>query len=252
MEAKLVRSVVGRITKFGNYVRLFDGARNPRKRRDDRLVWKDINFGEEYVRGRIEAVICLNPAPVGDLKGDRIFLAHRANIDRIGVELLVRRQVEQQGSVNIAEVHDGGNNSVLVRVVERVNGVQGLAATRWVDRKADKEVLGALRGCYHSTRYGFKIYPRPTEREFGVAVLCTAVDADQFPYEMIQGAPEIVDRISQDKRQFRRQLPVNCDFDPAVPCPILTLAFDDRTVRALVDEGSKGCIEITDVLLGPL
>lgn len=231
----------------------FDFVLERRERRNDRLSWNTVNFAKEYVRGRMDAVICINAKSARNLEASNSTNLHRPNVDRITLDALTGRRVDQEHVTKLGKTQDGGERGMLVRVVERVDGVEPFPVTRWVDREVNEEVLRRLNGCYRSTRTGFKIYPRPADGQLGFAVLCSAVYPDEFPHQVIHDAAQIVDGIPEKQREVGPQRPVLYDFDPDAPSvpAILTLGLNARTVWARVDERSKGSIEITDVLLGP-
>ena len=197
-------------------------------------------------------MIHINPKANGGFKNERT-LPNGFGVDGISINPCVRRQVNEPDSVNVGNMDDGHNDGMLVHVVERIEGVEGFSGTRRVDRKIDKEVLGVLSGCYHSSRRGFKIFPAAPAGKLGMAIQCTAIDSNQFPYQMVQNAPVVMNGVAKDRRQRSGKIGGYFDFDPSPPLiPTVTIRFNDRTVRVSVDELIDPPFEISEVLIGPL
>jgi hypothetical protein len=229
-----------------------DRERYLRERRNDWLSWKGIAVWEEYVRGRIDVVICVN-AKAGWRGVDRsVGVGSEVSGDRVQLSSFASRRVDQNNAINVAHMHDRGDNSMLVTVVESVKTVENTILTRRVSLKADYEVLSLLSGCYHSSRRGFKIYPRVAEGELSMAILCSTIPPDQLPYEMIKNTAKVVNTIAQNETDFLGHLSkaVNANSDRPVT-PTISLSFDGRSVWARVDKGSEDLIEVTEVLIGP-
>ena len=142
---------------------------------------------------------------------------------------------------------------MLVHTVERVHGVEKFSVARWVCRKANNQILHRLRGCYHSTRRGFEIYPPRPNGELKMLVLFSAVKADQIPHGVIESAPEIVNGIPEYQWQIERQGLIDQQLNPNLKgLPVLTLTFDNRSVWAQFNPGLDFGLEVADVLLGPI
>lgn len=231
--------------------RLRDIRSDIRHRRNDRIRWNAVNFGEEYIRGRLDIVVALNAKSGRRLESNRT-LPEAARVDRINNSLFVGSQINQCDPRYVAEMKDWRDDRMLISVVENVKGVEGFTGSIRVQREADEKVSSILSGCYHSSRRGFKIYPRAADGHFGMAVRCSTVELDKLPYQVVQHAPVIVDRVPQNQGQRVRNFSVNSDLNPNAPkVPILTLTLDVRSVRAEINEVGEPIFEVSEVLVGP-
>ena len=103
---------------------------------------------------------------------------------------------------NSCNSYDRSNDGMFVSIIEPLQVVEFLSRPTWICRESDKEFLRVVEGCFYSLTRGFVFPLIATERKCDFAVLCTAVNSNQFPCSMIKGGAEIVNRISQDERQI--------------------------------------------------
>jgi len=88
------------------------------------------------------------------------------------------------------------------------------------------------------------------ERRREFAVLCAAVNSNQFPCSMIKGGAEIVNSISQDERQIGGRCLAEANLEGL--CASLRIIVDAKRIGVCLYKSIQSDLEIADVLLGPL
>ena len=227
-----------------------DGVQHMPKSGKDRLIWNNIDFGKEYVWGRINVAIhCKTKALRGGENGPII----NGRKEGFCGDLFFSGQIDQKHAVDVADVDDRSNRSMFIRTIERVHGVEEFPVARWVCRKLDQQIFHTLRGCYHSTNRGFEIHPSSANNELKLLVLASAVKPDQIPHGMVERTPQVMNGIPEYEWQMERKGLIDEQLYPDIgELPVLSLTFDNRSVWAEFDPSQSGGLEVADMLLGPL
>lgn len=154
---------------------------------------------------------------------------------------------------HMADGSDAGSwsqNCVLVRVIEQMEAVNFLAPATWVCRETDEEFFRVGVGCFYSITRGFVILPSVTHRESGMAILCTAIDPDQFPRRMVKRRSEIMNRVAENQRELAWDLlaEANLNGHPAS----VRIAADAKSMGVALHKSIECDLQINDVMFGPL
>jgi len=109
---------------------------------------------------------------------------------------------------------------------------------------------GWIRGCYRSTVDGcYKFISCPAKRKLGETIGTSATQANNIAVQQIERRSQVVSGISDNRRDFSRELSNNLDLENIhVSVQVL---LDNETVKVVIDEGVEKFIKLTDVLIGP-
>jgi hypothetical protein len=118
-------------------------------------IRNDIAFGKEYIGGRIDVAVHCKAKSVR--RGEDCLTPFNYGIERFSANSLVGSNVDQNDAIDVTNVQDRCDGAMFIRTIERVHCVKEFSVARWVCRKASKQVLDTLRGCFHSTHRGFEI-----------------------------------------------------------------------------------------------
>ena len=108
---------------------------------------------------------------------------------------------------------NGSEKGVLIGYIEAIEAIQFPARPSWICRQGDKEFLRIVTRCFYSITRGLVIPLRSTSREGQVAVLCAAINPNQFPSGMVESGSQVMDGISKDERESSWYRLVEVDLD---------------------------------------
>lgn len=210
----------------------------------------DYSVAEKYFRGDLYVVIKFDRTAVGDICDDCIgtsaptdsAISHRHENPTIGVEDL------ELG--NAACPDNGGDDRVLIRVVEKVDDIEQITSSAGECLAFFEQIPYFGAGCFYSFATGFKVGPIITSGKFEIAVLRAAVIANELPCHMIKGTPQIVDSIAYYQGEFSRHFFVEAN--PNGGFPGFWVGANANVVRISFDERFKLPLEVVDVMIGPL
>jgi hypothetical protein len=138
---------------------------------------------------------------------------------------------------------------MLISIVGFIDSPKGVPIPTLVSGQPYEELFGIEPLCFHSFTSGFVILGSGTSRKLGPFVLCSAIQPNDLPSDVIQGAFEVVYRIPNDQRDFLWRL----DFKPYAnqESPGFLISLEPKRMRISVNERIKHSLKIKDVLLGP-
>lgn len=232
-------------TKIPECVR--DGIAEAHQRWQDRLSWNSLDIAKEYVGGRLELVIAINPvAGKRSDVGDPITAPLEHHV--FTQQTVIGCEINKQDALDSGRLEDWRDDGVLLCVVELREPVEGLPSTFRVNGEVDEEVDSVLPGCFYSFARGFEINPLVPGWKLRVPAP-RLVDAEQFPSGVIKGGSKVVDGIAQNEGQFggQRGVEENLEKEGAV----LFLLADAHSVTVVPSEVFKRQLEVADVMIGP-
>lgn len=128
-----------------------------------------------------------------------------------------------------------GPNQVSVPILEKFEGLEKI-----------RQIIG---GRFYSPAYPFETDSVISNREFGVAVLCAAVESAKFPVRMIESGAQVVDRIRSNQSEIDWKLLAQVDDNRLIPS--FSIFVNGSTVRIVLSEDTDGLFQIGDVMFGP-
>ncbi len=231
--------------------RLNDTKRQLRElfeRWDNRLTWP-VNILEEYCRGTLRIVIkfaTVSGRNVRDI--DEISATAGDGISRHSQCGNSGRAVNGEGG-NGCGFHHEGQDGVLIRITQLVEGIKTIALSSWEDFKRDEKVFYPITGCFYSFARGFVINPVITRGEFEVLILRSAIKSDRLPGEVVERTTEVVSSIAYYEGERLGRVFGESDTD--LNLPGMRVVMDAKSVRLGCDELGKFGLKVADVMIGP-
>lgn len=257
-----------------------DRAHQLGQRWNDRLTLKNLRLTERYIEGELKLIVWFTILPwgagqfcaifqrercLGRVEGDPVIgcITCKLPISLGDIGIIDETRSMHRSDVNCelsSSTGDREENSVLVDNIEVVQGPDHLVVPSLV-RLQRAEFLDEVlpRSVYFALNKGFHIIGVPSpriakdrehrlSRDWSVAYL-----PNQPTGEMVERAPKVVDRISNQDGELNgrhRSRPLFSQY-PSDPVGVLRIVVDLDSVRVRLDEGTDNRVKVDDVAFGP-
>ena len=218
------------------------------ERWNNRLIWP-VNILEEYRRGTLRIVIKFEAVPGHDVR----------DIDEIGAaayEGTARHPDHESSSLIIngesgggGGFHHEGQNGVLVRYVQLVEGIESVALSSWENFERDEKVFYPITGCFYSFATGFVVNPVIARAKYEVAILCAAIDTNDLPRQMVEGGANVVDSVAYYEGKSLSRIANEPNSNSGLSG--LGVVLKRESVRFRGNVSSEFGLKVADVLIGP-
>jgi hypothetical protein len=242
------------VARSNECLELFQAVRNSfgefEKRWNNSLQSKKFEIAKEYIDGRIGVLVKLNrePWPHPRHTGETIWPEAKGAIFKSRGHYAI--WVYEFDSRNASDRCEWRDDGVLLRVVEQMQAVNFFARTAWVNRETSEEFLRIVSRRFYSVTRGFIVPLAATRGERRPSILCTTVEPHEFPHGVIERGAEIVDRISENKRESGRDLFIEAQFDGDIAG--LRIIAHSRRIAVSPHKPIENGFKIADVMLGPI
>jgi hypothetical protein len=224
---------------------------DPLKRWNDRFTPERTSYVEEYCRGRMALVLDCNFPVVGVAESDAARFAKVVGRSFEGNVLVILK-------ANVAKLHKlqyWDKHLMLVPDIQLVKapegGISSLVGFNHIeDKRSDWN--GNLLFFQSTIQPGYKFIPRIEDWESRpLGGLPAAMHDDDPVVEMVKGASQIVESISDGKSGVVHGESGFIDIDSQKICSLLRVILNAKTVEVRLCEGAQQRIQICDVLVGP-
>jgi hypothetical protein len=218
--------------------------------------WKDrlpidssFNLAEEYVRGRFAILIEFDLRSGMDINN----VQESAGTAFEGAVLpLCFEQAfgaDDREASNSSRADDRCYGEVLIRVVQATKNVERFTLPARKSLRRFEKGDNILTGCSYSFTGGFKAPAVSASREFEVAILRSAVVADEVPCHVIEGGSQVVDSIAYYQGKcFGHRI---AEADTYGRIPGFVVFANRQGVRVAIGESIESDLKLRDVMIGP-
>lgn len=221
------------------------------QRVDEWAALEEWDIAQEYLNGRLGVFICLDKNPFTFAKNKP------SGIICPFVKLVVAKTDNISAFIGDFQVVDTGRASdkrqspVLIDTIEFMQSVEYIPSTSWICREGHKEFLRVTSGCFYSLTKGLifdLIGHTHARRERSIGVLLTAIEPNQFPCRVIQGASQVMDSIPRDNGDVGREAlaEFNISFQDTI-----RVKLGAKNICVSLNVGIEGTSQIADVMIGP-
>lgn len=220
------------------------------QRWNNRLTWP-VDLFEKYTGGALSIIIKFERVAGGDIHDVGVFGSCGGNAEDVSLHSNSRRAIRVENCERgVARGSDNGSDdSVLIRIVQIVEGIKSVALSAWENFESDEKVFYPITGCFYSFARGFEINPVISRDKAEVAILCAVVQPDGLPCHMVEGGTSIVDSIAYYEGETLRRLAHEPDSDYWLSG--FGLVVNRKSMRFRSDVCCEFGLKRADVLIGP-
>jgi hypothetical protein len=216
---------------------------------ENRLVLNKLNIAEDYVRGNL-CIILEGKSGTGRraIDGERFSSTDpRGASAEIGEAASYLSPVTDQYQLgNGRRMDNWGQGGVLVLVVQTVSHIEEVPRASGERLKRLEQIFDGRGWCLYSVTQSFVTRPVSSFGEIELCVLSAAIKPDQFPHDVVKGAPQVVDSVAYNQSDARGRLK---DRDVNIQCPIVSMI--DRGIKIVSSELAELPFQVSDVMIGP-
>lgn len=110
----------------------------------------------------------------------------------------------------------------------------------WIYREALEEFIRITATCFHSVAQLFIVRNRrATAREGCIEILCATIEPEQIPCGMIEGASKIMNGVSYDQMNVRREGCIKINMEESVT---IGIQLRSKGIDVTFFVGIEGCL----------